>query len=175
MWQSCRHTQVPCKRVVAHIILLLSPKETKTFSACVDGWMYQRSCSCPRWCRRGYGVICGKEYKLCSSILYSFLHPRVTPSLFGSNILLSTLSRTKYSKHYLSSAQPESCNEAFTLRSPSVCVTADMSLGFKMFGLTTNLMETVLQVKEPRENCNSAAIYSVIRKLQLKGRMEQEV
>jgi hypothetical protein len=33
-------------------------------------------------------IVLGEEYKLCS-----FLHPPVTPSLFGPNILLSTLFR----------------------------------------------------------------------------------
>jgi hypothetical protein len=32
-------------------------------------------------------IILGKEYKLCSSSLCSFLHPPVTPSLFGINNL----------------------------------------------------------------------------------------
>jgi hypothetical protein len=36
-------------------------------------------------------IILGLEYKLCSSSLFNFLHPPVTPSLFGRNILLSTL------------------------------------------------------------------------------------
>jgi hypothetical protein len=33
----------------------------------------------------------GEECKLWSSSLCSFLHPPITPSLFGPNILLSTL------------------------------------------------------------------------------------
>jgi hypothetical protein len=36
-------------------------------------------------------IILGEEYKLCSSSLCSFLHPPVTLSLFGPNILLNTL------------------------------------------------------------------------------------
>jgi hypothetical protein len=36
-------------------------------------------------------IIFGKEYKSCSSSLCSFLRPLVTSSLFGPNILLSTL------------------------------------------------------------------------------------
>jgi hypothetical protein len=36
-------------------------------------------------------IILGKEYKLWSSSLCSFLHPTVTSSFFGPNILLSTL------------------------------------------------------------------------------------
>jgi hypothetical protein len=35
-------------------------------------------------------IIFGKEYKLCSSSLCTFLQPPVTSSLFGLNILLST-------------------------------------------------------------------------------------
>jgi hypothetical protein len=36
-------------------------------------------------------IILGAEYKLCSSSLCSFRHPPVSSSLFGPNILLSTL------------------------------------------------------------------------------------
>jgi hypothetical protein len=36
-------------------------------------------------------IIPGEEYKKCSSLLYSFLHPPVTPHLFSQNILLSNL------------------------------------------------------------------------------------
>jgi hypothetical protein len=36
-------------------------------------------------------IIIGEEYKLYSSSLCSILHPPVTPTLFGPNILLSTL------------------------------------------------------------------------------------
>jgi hypothetical protein len=36
-------------------------------------------------------IILGKEYKLWSSLLCSFLHPPITPSLFGPNIQLSSL------------------------------------------------------------------------------------
>jgi hypothetical protein len=36
-------------------------------------------------------TILGEEYKPCSSSLHSFLQPPVTSSLFGPNILLSTL------------------------------------------------------------------------------------
>jgi hypothetical protein len=36
-------------------------------------------------------IILGEEYELWSSSLCSFLQPSVTPSLFGPNILLSTL------------------------------------------------------------------------------------
>jgi hypothetical protein len=36
-------------------------------------------------------IILGKEYKSCSSLSCSFLHLSITSSLFGPNILLSTL------------------------------------------------------------------------------------
>jgi hypothetical protein len=36
-------------------------------------------------------IIFGKEYKSCRSLLCSFLHSPVSSSLFGLNILLSTL------------------------------------------------------------------------------------
>jgi hypothetical protein len=36
-------------------------------------------------------TILGEEYKYCSHLLCSFLHPSVTPSLFAPNILLNTL------------------------------------------------------------------------------------
>jgi hypothetical protein len=36
-------------------------------------------------------IILGEEYKECSSSLCSFLHPSVTVSLLGPNILLSTV------------------------------------------------------------------------------------
>jgi hypothetical protein len=36
-------------------------------------------------------IILGEEYKLLSSSLCSLLRPPVTPSLFGPDILLSTL------------------------------------------------------------------------------------
>jgi hypothetical protein len=36
-------------------------------------------------------IILGDEYKSWSSSFYSFLHPPVTPSIFGPNILFSTL------------------------------------------------------------------------------------
>jgi hypothetical protein len=36
-------------------------------------------------------IILGKEYKSRSSSVCSFLCPHITPSLFGPNILLSTL------------------------------------------------------------------------------------
>jgi hypothetical protein len=36
-------------------------------------------------------ILLDEEYKLCSSSLCSFLHPPVTPSLFGPNIIHSTL------------------------------------------------------------------------------------
>jgi hypothetical protein len=36
-------------------------------------------------------IIFGEEYKLCSSSLCSFLQPHITSSLFGPNVLLSTL------------------------------------------------------------------------------------
>jgi hypothetical protein len=41
-------------------------------------------------------IILGEEYNLRSSSLCSFLKPRVTSSLFGSNILLNTLSLCSY-------------------------------------------------------------------------------
>jgi hypothetical protein len=36
-------------------------------------------------------IMLGEEYKLWSSSLCSFLHPPVTSSLYGPNILLNTL------------------------------------------------------------------------------------
>jgi hypothetical protein len=36
-------------------------------------------------------IILGEDYKLCSSSLCNFLHPPITSSLIGPNILLSTL------------------------------------------------------------------------------------
>jgi hypothetical protein len=42
-------------------------------------------------------IISGEEYKLCSSLLCSFLQPPVTSSLFGPNILLSTLFSNTFS------------------------------------------------------------------------------
>jgi hypothetical protein len=35
-------------------------------------------------------IVLGENYKLCSSLLCSFLRPSAIPSLFGPNILLST-------------------------------------------------------------------------------------
>jgi hypothetical protein len=36
-------------------------------------------------------IILGEEHKLCSCSLCSLLHPPLTPSLFGPNVVLSTL------------------------------------------------------------------------------------
>jgi hypothetical protein len=44
-------------------------------------------------------IILGEEYKSCSSSLSSFLHHSVTPSLFGTNILLSSLFSNTPSVH----------------------------------------------------------------------------
>jgi hypothetical protein len=45
-------------------------------------------------------IILGEEYKSLSSSLCNFLHSPVTSSLFGQNILLSTLSTPKYPIKY---------------------------------------------------------------------------
>jgi hypothetical protein len=42
-------------------------------------------------------ITLGEEYKLCSSSSCSFLHPPVTPPLFGPNILLSTVLKHPWS------------------------------------------------------------------------------